>query len=117
MIKLSCAVALFATSLLTSTNATAQAHLGTPNQNAPLHQIMVAPKAVQKAFQEEVNLSGLALLNNPVWTRQNGLYSVSCRANGMFGEGTCTMRFKPYGGLVLFDFAADNPEEMPTDEE
>jgi hypothetical protein len=101
--------ALITIGMLTTENTNAQAHQGTPIEWTPASDVKTIPSGVQKSFNETVALAGLLLLDKPKWSRQNGLYTAHFRATGQYGPGSCALRFKPYGGLVLYGFDADNP--------
>lgn len=94
--------------ILTTKNIQAQAHKGTPIEWTSTSAVKVVPGAVQKSFTETIALAGLLPLDIPKWTRQNGLYTAYFRATGEYGPGSCVIRFKPYGGVVLFGYEADN---------
>lgn len=100
--------------ILNTENIQAQTYKGTPIAWTPASEVKVIPGAVQKSFTETLNLAGLLLLDKPKWNRQNGLYTAFFRANGEYGPGSCVIRFKPYGGVVLFGYEAD---QMPVWEE
>jgi hypothetical protein len=100
---------LITVGMLATENIHAQAHHGVPIAWTPATDVKTVPGGVQKCFTETVTLAGLLLLDKPKWSRQNGLYTAHFRATGEYGPGSCILRFKPYGGLVLFGYDADNP--------
>ena len=106
-------VLLFSGIMLYSQTSTAQVKKGEPIANTPVLDVKHVPKAVLKEFESATSFGLLLVSNKPVWTRQNGLYSVSFRGDSEWGPGAGQMRFKPYGGLVLFNFVPDNPVNEP----
>lgn len=74
-------------------------------------------QAVEAGFENELAITGFSIVTEPVWSHHGNVFQVSFRAEGEFGPGLCTMRFNRNGGLILFDFAADNPLSAGNDEE
>lgn len=102
------AVFVFALALGTKP-ACAQAHKGVPVAHTPVHPAAHVSPRVLRDYEEFVDGNPfLDVTGVPTWTRQNGLLVARVDAtNDLLQPGVAVLRFKPQGGLVLFDFTAD----------
>lgn len=100
---------LVAGTVLTTHSASAQAHQGVPVPHTPVHEVKHVPQPILNAYEDYIAGNPfVTATGEPKWTRQNGLLEAHVPATD-FQErsGVALFRFKPKGGLVLFEFVAD----------
>src|SRR5690349_16143479 len=106
-------LAVLVVAALVSQQTSAQAHKGVPIAHTPVHQAThVSPRVLTDYENFVDNNPFLDVTGVPTWTRQNGLLVARVEATDDTSRpGVAVLRFKPQGGLVLFNFIADSEFE------